>query len=979
MEEIERLAAIKPVTNTRFNLDRVFKDVSKRSINDHALRSRIRDCVIEFKRDGASHSWSTFRIDGVVDATMNDERAEAMLSHLGNKQYFFRVKFIIRAESGNWIIRDKFEPIRSGKKVITLSRDSKPGLLTGIDKPYYERAYAETAVVYGLYPLNQKPDIKKLKPMKQSLSLNCVAERVIEHFTNSCRGNKLTDLRRNKITQWGETVKQRGATISDVARLETSLRFPITVTTITGEVLYESKYKSQGAPIQIIDHNEHAWTPAVTIFPRERTVKYIPEEFLGEEFYRDGFLSERKLFDAVAGLCKNDPVSVWLLRSAENDTDTFDQFVRPNGELYRTEAFHNKMKKLAGEFGEHDEQLLTNCFTIPSVAAHFARMKNAWRPTRVDFLPDIEASCIEFSHGGLWNTQYDRENMISIDMIACYPASFLGYGEAAKYFKRFGHPGHEMTRVAINGPLPDFDVTGFARVVSFEFAAGLHRCCYVWIGKHVAVKKWLPIPLLRYMIDSKMLISLTVSEAIISYRAQTTVWLPKPESLDSIIDESRKQFPDRDDEFIIDWSKRVYNQRNSEAKELGRRIIGKFTQGGKKCDYKRYCSRLIMDSVEYDFVIADAVSKNMYVDRKDALLSDGTKLGTVVTYSEGYSPPYAHLRSSMLGYAAINLFSMINRFPDTAVRVATDSFYISAKNINEVAEFTGDGESWGTWRIKKETLRDYSESADVTVEDNYIRGDNLSERSNAPPCSDPICRWKTVYLNGCGGSGKTTRAIELFRDRVDMIVLTPTHRLAREMKQRGVNACTYHSFFRYKGDSWTPDRMGEKFIPPVVIWDEIDTVSEDVLKMFLDWLLLQNTAVIMCGDHGQPPPFTGSSPHDWLSGFVDYYEEIDTDHRALDEQLRELKKLIRLQPDRIQCEVTREVIPETPLNDFWETWKPTDLIVASRKIVRDTLQRKLFELHKERFLMHPVPLCYRYTYNRYTCYRYGYTATKYRG
>jgi len=77
--------------------------------------------------------------------------------------------------------------------------------------------------------------------------------------------------------------------------------------------------------------------------------------------------------------------------------------------------------------------------------------------------------------------------------------------------------------------------------------------------------------------------------------------------------------------------------------------------------------------------------------------------------------------------------------------------------------------------------------------------------------------------------------------------------------------------------------MGEKCMPPVIIWDEIDTVSLDVLKMFLDWLLLQNTAVIMCGDHGQPPPFTGSSPHDWLSGFVDFYEEIDTNHRALDE------------------------------------------------------------------------------------------------
>ena len=67
-----------------------------------------------------------------------------------------------------------------------------------------------------------------------------------------------------------------------------------------------------------------------------------------------------------------------------------------------------------------------------------------------------------------------------------------------------------------------------------------------------------------------------------------------------------------------------------------------------------------------------------------------------------------------------------------------------------------------------------------------------------------------------------------------MIVLTPTHRLAREIKQRNVDAVTYHSFFRWKGDEWTPERICEKFIPEIIIWDEICTVSVDVLKIFLD-------------------------------------------------------------------------------------------------------------------------------------------------
>ena len=47
------------------------------------------------------------------------------------------------------------------------------------------------------------------------------------------------------------------------------------------------------------------------------------------------------------------------------------------------------------------------------------------------------------------------------------------------------------------------------------------------------------------------------------------------------------------------------------------------------------------------------------------------------------------------------------------------------------------------------------------------------------------------------------------------------------------------------------------------------------------------------------------------------------------------------------------------MNDFWEAWRPNDLIIASRKIVRDTLQKKFFELHKEKFPEMPVPLCYR--------------------
>ncbi len=135
---------------------------------------------------------------------------------------------------------------RSQEIILSLVKNSKPGILTGIDKPYYERSYPETAVVYALYPLNDKPHVADLKKMKlSSLTLsriNCVAEQVIEHFTSAIRGKGLKDLRCKKRNMWAEKVNDTGASISDVAELEKLLKFPEAVKTLTGEILHKPKY-----------------------------------------------------------------------------------------------------------------------------------------------------------------------------------------------------------------------------------------------------------------------------------------------------------------------------------------------------------------------------------------------------------------------------------------------------------------------------------------------------------------------------------------------------------------------------------------------------------------------------------------------------------------------------------------------------------------------------------------------------------------
>jgi hypothetical protein len=131
---------------------------------------------------------------------MNNKRATMILNYLfgdkSNKKYFINIKFIIQKEpkteygsDGGWIIRDKRDPVLHNGKIAILSKNSKPGMLIGIDKIYYERSYPVVAVVYGIYLLN-KPNIDKLKPMRMSPP-NVIwtegSESYLVSGTNCCR------------------------------------------------------------------------------------------------------------------------------------------------------------------------------------------------------------------------------------------------------------------------------------------------------------------------------------------------------------------------------------------------------------------------------------------------------------------------------------------------------------------------------------------------------------------------------------------------------------------------------------------------------------------------------------------------------------------------------------------------------------------------------------------------------------------------
>ena len=132
------------------------------------------------------------------DACMSDERANQILAALPKgKRFILRIKFLREKASGGWFVEDNFDPVREkakkGQAIVEISRDTKPGALTGIDGVFYQNAYPYLAVAYGPNPL-RNPDPANPAPMRSG-DLNCVAQRVVENFERTLRDQGLTPTR----------------------------------------------------------------------------------------------------------------------------------------------------------------------------------------------------------------------------------------------------------------------------------------------------------------------------------------------------------------------------------------------------------------------------------------------------------------------------------------------------------------------------------------------------------------------------------------------------------------------------------------------------------------------------------------------------------------------------------------------------------------------------------------------------------------
>ncbi|MEW8689200.1 MAG: hypothetical protein AB2556_25540, partial [Candidatus Thiodiazotropha sp.] len=208
----------------------------------------LNDAKEEFEIGGAAAVFSSWRVEEedlldigdievadssharagrlALDARMADERAARLLDNLPEGGFLLKLKFLREQQEGEWAVEDEFDPVRverkKGQAIIEISRDTKPGVLTGIDRVFYQNAYPVSAVAYGLYPIRD-PDPANLAPLRDG-DLNSVAQRVVEFFEGALRGKGLIPTRRHKTQEWEERVHRGGATVDDVAELEKILK-----------------------------------------------------------------------------------------------------------------------------------------------------------------------------------------------------------------------------------------------------------------------------------------------------------------------------------------------------------------------------------------------------------------------------------------------------------------------------------------------------------------------------------------------------------------------------------------------------------------------------------------------------------------------------------------------------------------------------------------------------------------------------------
>ncbi|CAG8675940.1 979_t:CDS:10 [Cetraspora pellucida] len=570
------------------------------------------------------------------------------------------------------------------------------------------------------------------------------------------------------------------------------------------------------------------------------------------------------------------PQAIWLIKVG-NTSQTISQFVLEDGRTFRTWKKHTEIieacKQLQyreGIINKEKKSILSESLKVVDLAEQNA--------------PD-----------------YHVNDVICIDMKECYPASMRGQGECTPWFNRFGHPIHYLVRVAVNGELPEDDITRFVQIGILE--------------------------------------SVTNKEAIISLTKQTKVWLPRSQDISCAIigkftqggkidekclthrlvtDEGKLDFLIKDCtnagtfvgrekcplRFILTYYEGHQPQyTHLQASMLAYAYINllEMLQRFDPNEVVRIATDSIYIRKETLYKIENIPAFFEQVEIKSdpnlcshypfcAMCTDPEELFISKSEYAKWIKEFLKTKRPLVKYNCKKHKPFVCRFCFGEWFYKPDFYALSHQpEEQEIQEIQSS-----QWRDKDEKI--YRPVTNIVYWPKNRHWESIKNipKSTAPSIHDPITRCRKSYLNGGGGSEKTTCAIRIFKN-INMVVFTHTNALAKD--------------FQEKLGEWTPECMGEKKFPRVVIWDE----------------------VICCGDDAQPLPFFGEMPHNWLKEHADYYEEVLTDYHAKCPNYMNSKKLCTL----------------------------SDHILSAHRLSRRIASQKCLELHHIKYSDLPIPLIYR--------------------
>ncbi|CAG8628717.1 23401_t:CDS:10 [Gigaspora margarita] len=706
-----------------------------------------------------------------------------------NSEYLIRVKFI-RANTvildketkRGFKIIDKYESIRESKKAggkyirggpnVILTKKMKPGFWVEIDEKFLVRDVKvqseverldSNAVVYGLYQI-RKPDVNRLMPIKDG-TLNCVAERVIEHFDQAKRGYGLTKIRRQKINDWEKKMRIPGARVHDIAELEKILKHPITLLDITYKAINNALQGSQA--IWLMEVGDR--TQRISQFVLE------DENIINEE-KRSILLESLKVVD--------------LAEQVFGANHAGSRLANEINEWYPiSEKINNNIKRACVEHGHGQEEYAPwfNQFGYPTY--HLVQVAVNGKLPKDDITGFAQVRSFKFAPN-------------------IHPVIPVWYG---KHFACQGRDGCIKEK-------------GWAPIVLLQYLLGAGILEDLTVREVIiSLTKQTKVWLLNNQDISCVIIDKFIQGSKIDEKRLTHQLVTDEDELNFLIKDCTDAgtFAGREKcplGFILTYYEGYQPQyTHLRASMLAYAHINllEMLRRFEPNEVVRIATDSIYVRKEALYKIENVPAFFKQEKAKDPDLCPHTyPLCAMCTDPEEFfisKSEYAKWIKEFLktkmplvknDYKRHKLY--ICRFCFGEWFYRPDSYallhQLEEQEIREIQP--------GQWRDKSEKI--YGPNADIVYWPKNRHWESIKDitESTAPSIHDPITRFRVSYLNGGGD--------------INMVVFTHTNVLAKDFQNdRKVKAQTWHSFFRWNGvGEWTPERMRKKKFPRVVIWDE---------------------------------------------------------------------------------------------------------------------------------------------------------------